>query len=167
MGNLAKTFRDARSALQSVCPLSAQPVFARLRKPVPRSLSRIRRQRRRVVADDTLPGDTGAESPREQPSRISALRRQASRLPNAERHVLSKQIARDLCRKQQNRAQGGRGVSPRVLLSSISWTSKKWTRGARRNAQKRRTVKRAKPYRAKEKNTREPPPGYFSLLDHI
>ncbi len=101
--SLIKAFGYARSAFQSVRPLSAQPVFARLRKPVPRSLSRIRRQRRRVVADDSLPGDTGAESPREQPSRVSALRRQASRLPNAEHRVLSKQIARRFCRRQPSR----------------------------------------------------------------
>ena len=100
-----------------------------LRKPVPRSLSRIRRQRWRVVADDSLPGDTGAESPREQPSRVCALRRQASRLPNAAHNVLSKQIARDLCRKAATKSRArGRGVSPRALLWLLSWASKKGTR---------------------------------------
>jgi|GEM_PF-3828743 hypothetical protein len=55
---------------------------------------------------------------------------------HAGHNVMPKQIARRFCRRQPSRRARGRGVSPRVLLSAISWTSKKWPRGAWK-AQKR------------------------------
>ncbi|RGX54525.1 hypothetical protein DWV16_13445 [Anaerotruncus sp. AF02-27] len=64
-----------------------------------------------------MPGDTGAESPREQPSRVCALRRQASRLPNAG-HIFAI-LRKCAARKTDKPIKNTRPCGPRVFFSSV------------------------------------------------